>query len=177
MTTHHAALVDRLARFPAALRAAVSVFGEVEIRWKPAPEHWSVLEVVCHLADEEAEDFAIRFHATLAGGDWPPLDFDDIAQRRGYNARDLAAELTRFESLRRANVARLRGLFDGGAVDLKIAHQHPKFGAIPAGDLLFSWGAHDALHLRQIAKRLHNLAQRDAGVCGFSVAYAGDWSA
>jgi hypothetical protein len=39
--------------------------------------------------------------------------------------------------------------------------------------LLASWAAHDALHLRQIARRLHGLAARDAGPYG--VAYAGEW--
>ena len=42
-----------------------------------------------------------------------------------------------------------------------------------AGDLLASWCAHDALHLRQVAKRLHQLTDAQAG--DFEVGYAGDW--
>jgi hypothetical protein len=34
-----------------------------------------------------------------------------------------------------------------------------------------SWAAHDALHLRQIAKRLYELTARDAG--RYSAGYAG----
>jgi hypothetical protein len=30
---------------------------EAQARWKPTPEAWSILEVVCHLGDEEREDF------------------------------------------------------------------------------------------------------------------------
>lgn len=171
----HADLIDRLARFPAALQAAAAIASDPDTRWKPAPEHWSILEIVCHLADEEAEDFAVRLRATFEGAPWPPLDFDNIAQRRGYSTRDLAAELARFESQRAANMKWLRSI--AASADFTTAHQHAKLGPIAAGDLLTSWAAHDALHLRQIAKRLHNLAQRDAQKGGFSITYAGEWTA
>ena len=51
--------------------------------------------------------------------------------------------------------------------------EHPRFGPMIAGDLLAAWCAHDALHLRQLARRLHQLAQRDAA--GGTIRYAGDW--
>jgi hypothetical protein len=40
---------------------------------------------------------------------------------------------------------------------------------------MVSWCAHDALHLRQIAKRTFQMAQRDGG--RFTADYAGDWKA
>jgi hypothetical protein len=169
-------LIERLARFPAALRAAASCFSADETRWKPAPQHWSVLEIVSHVADEEHEDFAPRLRATLEGRAWEPLDFDAVAERRGYNTRDLDTELARFASARADNVRWLRTLIETRP-DFSIAYQHPQLGPIAAGDLLTSWSAHDALHLRQIAKRLHNLASRDAEASGFAVTYAGDWTA
>lgn len=178
MPLEPADLIQRLARFPAALRAAASCFSERETRWKPAPEHWSALEIVSHVADEEHEDFSVRIRATLEGAEWPPLDFDRIAERRGYNERSMETELQRFTSARAANVAWLESLNTRTPrVDWATAHQHPKFGPIAAGDLLTSWSAHDALHLRQIAKRLHNLASREAADQGFSISYAGEWSA
>ena len=171
-------LIKRLSRFPAALRAAASCFSADESRWKPAPQHWSVLEIISHLADEEREDFVLRIRATLESAPWVPLDFDDIAQRRGYNSRSLEAELLNFERARVVNVAWLESLAARvPAVDWSTAHQHPQIGPVAAGDLLTSWSAHDALHLRQIAKRLHNLASRDAEASGFGVKYAGDWTA
>ncbi len=179
MTTELPALIDRLARFPAALRSAASVFSADEARWKPSPTDWSVLEIVCHVADEEEEDFAPRLRATLDAKPWSQLHLEGIAERRGYNTRGLDAEIARFENARADSVRWLRALTapGGPAPDLTIAHNHPKFGPIRAGDLLTSWSAHDALHLRQIAKRLHNLASRDAGQRGFSVRYAGEWTA
>ncbi|MFM9958110.1 MAG: DinB family protein [Phycisphaerales bacterium] len=176
MTLELPAIINRLARSPAALRAAASIFSTGESRWKPTPKDWSVLEIVCHLADEEEEDFAPRLRATLASAPWTPLDLDNVAERRGYNTRDLAAQLERFEQARSANVAWLRSLAAGNPTpDFTIAHQHPKFGPISAGDLLTAWAAHDALHLRQIAKRLHQLACRAAEAAGHSTGYAGAW--
>ncbi|MGA1223894.1 MAG: hypothetical protein ACO31E_04915, partial [Phycisphaerales bacterium] len=60
------ALRDRLARFPAALQALASTASAADARWKPAPEHWSILEACCHLLDEEREDFRVRIESTLA---------------------------------------------------------------------------------------------------------------
>lgn len=170
-------VVNRLRRFPVALRAAVACITPDEARWKPAPQHWSVLEIVCHLADEEREDFAPRLRATLGSTPWAPLDFDDIANRRGYSTRALETELQDFETSRAANVTWLDSLAaESPSVDWTTAHRHPKIGPITAADLLCSWPAHDALHLRQIAKRLHNLAARDAEAEGHNVRYAGEWS-
>ncbi len=167
------ALRDRLARFPAALRAAASVCNAQDARWKPAPEHWSVLEACSHVLDEEREDFRVRVELTLRDPalEWPKLDLAHVAEKRRYNERDLAQVLADFERERAASIAWLDGL--AGDTDWSRAKAHPKFGPLAAGMLLAAWAAHDMLHLRQIARRLHELAARDAGE--YSVKYAGDW--
>jgi hypothetical protein len=38
---------------------------EAQARWKPAPEEWSILEVINYLCDEEREDFCLGL-----GGAW-----------------------------------------------------------------------------------------------------------
>ena len=38
---------------------------EEQARWKPDEESWSILEVVCHLADEEEFDFPARLRIIL----------------------------------------------------------------------------------------------------------------
>lgn len=148
------------------------VLPEADYRWKPAPEHWSILEIACHLLDEEREDFRVRLRSTLEdpARAWPPLELENIAQRRAYNERALNLTLAMFIGERAESVRWLRSVENA---DFARAHPHPKFGPISAGDLLASWAAHDALHLRQIAKRLHGLAARDGAPHG--VGYAGDW--
>lgn len=170
------AIIRRLAAFPEALGAAVGAVTPEEAGWKPASGAWSILEIVCHLVDEERDDFRMRVRLTLEdrAAAWPPIDPEGWARTRGYSARDLGTMTAEFARERAASIAWLRALPGGPAkTDWSVAHAHPKFGPIRAGDLLASWAAHDALHLRQIAKRLFEIAGRDAGAC--STRYAGDW--
>ncbi|MDX2117823.1 MAG: DinB family protein [Planctomycetota bacterium] len=168
------ALIARLAAFPAALRAGVGIVSLEDARFKPAPQHWSILEICCHLLDEEREDFRARVRSTLEdpARPWADLSHDQIAERRGYNQRELAPVLDAFERERAESVAWLASV---AAPRWENTYRHPTFGPLRAGDLMASWAAHDALHLRQIAKRIYNLAERDAP--GFKLAYAGDWTA
>lgn len=172
-TIDASAIIERLERGGAAIVALAGVASVPRARWKPAPEHWSILEVCCHLLDEEREDFRVRLRSTLedAARPWPALDLVGVAEKRKYNERDLTTTLDEFVRERRSSVAWLRSLPE--STDFRTAYQHPRFGPIHAGDLLASWAAHDALHLRQIAKRLHAMAADDAP--GFAIAYAGEW--
>ena len=167
-------LILSLERFGGSLPALLRPLTEEEARWRPAAGGWSVLEIVTHMADEEDEDFRTRLTITLAGdGDpWPPIDPEGWAIKRGYNEGILAEALARFADLRRRSVTWLRELNNP---DWTRSHEHPKLGVIRAGDLLVSWTAHDTLHLRQIAKRLYQMVQRDGG--DYSPEYAGRWRA
>lgn len=168
-------LICRLERFPAALSAAVATASPADLRFKPPSGNWSVLEVVCHLADEEVDDFRarIRFILDRTPGTWSPIEPSAWARDRRYNEQDPASALARFVSERARSIAWLRTL--PLHTDWALAYPHPELGPVRAGDLLASWAAHDALHLRQIAKRFWELASRDAP--GFSTAYAGEWAA
>lgn len=167
-------LVNSLERFGHMLPEVVCGVSDEDARWKPADGAWSILEVVCHLADEEEFDFGLRTRLTLTNPaqPWPPIDPEGWAVERDYNAKNLGDVVRRFTELRRQSVRWLRELKDP---NWKQAYQHPQFGPFPAGDLLAAWTAHDCLHLRQIAKRMYQLVQRDAGE--HSVRYAGEWKA
>lgn len=167
-------LIDRLENFSHSLPALVANLADQDAKWKPADGNWSILEVVRHLLDEEVEDFRARLRCTIEspGQAWPGIDPEGWAVARNYNEASLAHTAARFVAERRISVDWLREL-DASA--WTIAYQHPQFGPIHAGDLLAAWAAHDALHLRQIAKRMYGLAQRDAGE--FTTIYAGEWHA
>lgn len=164
------AMIDRLACFPRVLQTLATGVTDEGLRFKPAPRHWSILEVFCHLADEEERDFRPRIERTLAQASWEPIDPERWAHQHRYNEQSPAEVLARFATLREQSLAWLHGL---GAPDWEAAHRHGILGSIRAGDLMASWVAHDALHLRQIARRLYELAGRDAAP--YSTAYAGDW--
>ena len=166
-------LIGRLAHFGYALPSVVSCFAPADAVWKPDTVTWSVLEVVCHLADEEAEDFPVRVFSSLEdpSKEWPGIDPEGWAISRRYQHSDLESELARFTELRVGNIEKLRAM---QIPDWSSTMKHPSFGDMVASDLLAAWCAHDALHLRQLAKRLHQLADRDAGVHS-TTRYAGTW--
>src|SRR5690606_39946827 len=72
----------------------------------------------------------------------------------------LSSILDDFARERDESVRRLRAL--GPDADWSRTHTPRRPPPLSAGQLLACWAAHDALHLRQIAKRLHQLAARDA---------------
>ena len=67
--------IDRLNQNAVAIQALVTV-DEAQARWRPAPDEWSILEVLSHLVDEEREDFRQRLDYTLhrPGEAWPATD-------------------------------------------------------------------------------------------------------
>lgn len=165
-------IIRRLNENAHVIRAQVASVEDEQARWKPEPSKWSILEVVTHLADEEVEDFRRRVELTLHSPEegWPPIDPEGWAVERGYNEGDLQAALNRFLARRAGSVDWLESLVDA---DWDLAHRHPRFGPIRAGDLLTSWVAHDHIHIRQL-----NRLQREflvTSVSGYSPKYAGAW--
>jgi len=168
-----AALIESLHRFIDVLPPIVRGVSEDDARWRPEQGGWSILEVLTHMADEEVEDFRTRLKSTLEDPSrvWPPIDPEAWSRERRYNENDPGETLTRFIEARRESVAWLRTL---ESPVFENHYTHPVIGEIRAGDLLASWVAHDLLHLRQITKRIYELAMRDAAP--YSGRYAGRWT-
>ena len=143
--------------------------GDGEVRWKPSPERWSMLEVLVHLWDEEKDDFRQRLSLTLQDPSqaWPSIDPEGWVRERRYNERDLAEALAGFRQERAASLAWLRSL---DKPDWDRAYECPGLGALRSGDLMASWTAHDYIHVRQITSlRIEYL---DLGVAPYSTRYA-----
>jgi hypothetical protein len=158
-----------LASTPAAVRALLNGLPDTVARWKPAANKWSLLEVLCHLADEERQDFRLRLRLVLESAEapWPEIDPQAWAGQRGYNGREVSASLIDFERERAESLRWLGGLRH---VRWDVVHHHPKLGALHAGDLLAAWVAHDLLHLRQMINL--RLAGLETGAAPFSTKYA-----
>ncbi len=157
---------------PTAVPALVAGLDPADLRARPAPEAWSMLEIVHHLADEEREDFPRRLRLTLEDPEqpWPPIDPPGWVEARGYNRQDPDAVLKIFLVARRANLDWLRRLEDP-AWDR--THHHPRLGPMTAAGLLHAWCAHDLLHLRQLLQRRWWLREQAAGPGELD--YAGSW--
>ncbi len=126
--------------------------------------------ITAHLLVEERVDFRPRLQRLL---DDPSLEWDPIDPEKdvlGIDTSDVGALVDAFTAERRDSVQWLSTL---EATQLQAVKTHPRFGDMHAGELLGAWIAHDALHLRQYARRLHELAVRDAAP--WNVDYAGEW--
>ena len=165
-------LTRRLAEGAAAIGALVQGLTDDQVRWKPDPDSWSVLEVVCHPLDEERAAFRVRLEITLhrPGEPWPGIDPGGWVTAREYNKQDLAATLAAFVQEREASLAWLRGL---PPPDWAAAYAAPWGGPIRAGDLMAAWVAHDLLHTRQLVELRWALTR--AELEPYSVEYAGKW--
>lgn len=166
------ALVARLHAGNAIVGGLVAGLDAERARWRPAPQKWSILEVVCHLADEERLDFRTRLDLTLhqPGTPWPGIDPVAWVTERDYQSRDLGEALDDFQHERQKSTIWLGSLQDP---DWQASHEHPRLGRMRAGDLLAAWVVHDLLHVRQINALHHARARVDAGE--FSADYAGPW--
>ena len=102
----------RLAEMPALLRRLEPVFPEERARTRPAPDAFSFVEHVWHLADLEAEGFGARIRRLLAeeSPELPDFDGARIAAERDYRSRGSAEGLAAFTEARLRNVASLRAL-------------------------------------------------------------------
>jgi hypothetical protein len=163
---HFVASLDRGMR---SLSVALSGVEADESRWRPSPERWSLVEIACHLLDEECLDFRARVASTLDDPTraWPPIDPERWARERGYRERDLSETLAALRGERLTSLDWLRGL---ETADWTRAYDHPQLGALRAGDLLAAWAAHDLLHLAQIART--RAAWLSAAAAPFSTRYA-----
>jgi hypothetical protein len=153
------------------IRALLAGVEPEAARLKPKAESWSMLEVVCHLYDEEREDFRehLDFILHRQTEEWHAFDTEIWVTERNYNEQDFAEMQAKFFAEREKSFVWLRGL------------QNPdwektfttKYRTISAGEMFACWVAHDNLHLRQLVKlrrlRLENLTRP------YHLDYAGTW--
>jgi hypothetical protein len=164
-------ITNRMAANAKAIEALLGAISDTQARWKPDEDQWSLLEVICHLYDEEREDFRQRIDYTLhkPGEAWPPIDPQGWVISREYRNRDPREMLHAWLDERAKSLEWLATLKDA---NWDVEAQAP-WGVIRAGDLLAAWLAHDHLHIRQM-NELH-YAYHKAHVLPFSVEYAGEW--
>ena len=167
----HTKLIADLDRNGEVFRTMLDGIGESEVKWKPEAGKWSLLEIVCHLHDEEREDFRARVRHALEtpSNELPPIDPEGWVTSRKYAEQDYGASLDRLIEERAHSIKWLRSLVDP---DWKSAYMHPRYGAMSAEFFLANWVAHDILHIRQIIRtRYHYLAAST----GQNLLYAGEW--
>jgi hypothetical protein len=139
-----------LEKTPILLETMLRDLPEDLLRWKPAPERWSIAEVLGHLADIEGV-YADRTRRIVTE-DTPTLEKYDATRTvvTGDYARGSATEiLAYFTRTRRSTVILLRSIpADSGERDAI----HSELGNITLHQMFSEWASHDLGHLRQIAE-------------------------
>jgi hypothetical protein len=144
-----------LARLPMILDGLLSDLDDATWRARPAPNEWSPLEIVCHLRDEEQEDFGARVRVIVDGGtSFVPIDPERWARERNYRADDPRTALTSVKQRRRDNLAFL-ALMDPARLTHVI--DQPRLGKMSGLDLIAAWMTHDRLHIAQLGATLARL--------------------
>jgi hypothetical protein len=141
------------------------------IYWRPGEKKWNLLEIVCHLIDEEVEDFRMRVRTTLLhpGEEPPGIDPEGWVVSRHYADRDYHEMVSLLLEEREDSIQWLRSL---GDAHWDNSFQHRIYGPMKASMFLANWLTHDYLHIRQIL-RLKYLYLMHA--TGEDLRYAGEW--
>lgn len=142
-------LLDAADKSPREIAAAVSGLPEKVLKYKPAPEKWSILEILGHLVDMETL-YAYRMRQIIADKNpvLAPIDQDDWARNLGYMEENPAELVALYGLNRHHNVGLLRRLKVG---DLDKSAMHPELNKqIPLWDYVQKMGVHGPNHLKQI---------------------------
>jgi hypothetical protein len=141
-----------VARQPQLIREAVSALTESDIRRRPEPDTWSVLEYACHVRDVFGASI-IRLYRTRTE-DHPTVDpmLNDLrVARLSYNKRDMAAVLDELDDAAEGladEIARVRQ--DGWG---------RQCSRLPGEDRTAAWLVRQAMH-----EAVHHLRDiRDVG--------------
>jgi hypothetical protein len=141
-----------LARLPPVLSALLDELDPLLWTERPAANEWSAVEIVCHLRDEEAEDFGARIRVVVTGGEqFVPIDPERWARERGYREQSPHAALAAVLERRATSLAFLATV---NPEHLTRVVDQPRLGKMSGLDLLAAWVTHDRLHLAQLASTL-----------------------
>jgi len=144
---------------------------EQEYTWKPQPEKWCMLEVICHLYDEEINDFRMRLKYLFErpGEDPPKYNTIQWVMEHRYMEQDFQERLSQFLDERDQSIHWLRSLSNPPWDNY---FDHPKMGPMSGHLYISNWLAHDYLHMRQIARLKYDYLKETSGQ---DLKYAGNW--
>ncbi len=136
---------------PQQVAAAVSGLPDKVLRYKPAPDKWSILEILAHLADVEIV-YGYRLRQMLADKQptIAPIDQDDWARNLAYTEASPPELVAQYALLRRSNLRLLKRI---QPQDLERGAFHPELNRkMTLADLVERIGTHGPNHLQQIER-------------------------
>jgi DinB superfamily len=146
---------------PGILRGLMTELTEDDARWKPAPERFSIAEVLAHLSHSEVHCYRMRLDRFMTET-CPEFESDDAQMYLDlYRGADPEEAFDNFAYQRETNIEFLRGLPDDAGDRMAL---HREFGEITLAQMLNEWALHDLGHIRQVAELVRaRKYQRGAG--------------
>ena len=142
-----------------------------EYLWRPQPKKWCLIEIVCHLIDEECEDFRTRVKCVLENPlkELPKIDPEGWVLERDYISQNYEQKVTDFINERKKSIIWLNSLENANWGN---EFMHQTRGAMSAKLFLINWLAHDYLHIRQIIRYQYEFLKEQTHI---DLQYAGNW--
>jgi len=141
--------LDLLEATPGLLRGLMAELTEEDVRWKPAPDRFSVGEVLAHLSHSEGHCYRARLDRFVEEEN-PEFEPDDAQDHLDlYGRMDPEDAFDHFEEQRETNIEMLRDMPPGSGDRTAV---HKKVGRITLAQMLNEWAMHDLGHVRQIAE-------------------------
>ncbi len=153
------------------IRALLKHINQEQAQVKPDAASWSILEVICHLYDEEREDFRehLDFILHRQQEEYHVIDPQAWVTQRKYNEQNFEEMCEKFFAERKQSLEWLTELSN---MDLETTYTS-EYGTVSAGEMFASWIAHDNLHIRQLVElrrhRIENITKP------YDIRYAGEW--
>ena len=153
------------------IRALLSGISQEEAQIKSNADAWSILEVLCHLYDEEREDFRehLDFILHRQNEEYHVIDPQGWVKSRKYNEQNFKSMQRKFFNEREKSLIWLKNLKN---TDWNISYKS-QWGTMRAGEMFASWVAHDNLHIRQLVELRRAYIERIT--LPYDIQYAGDW--
>jgi hypothetical protein len=133
------------------LRAIVRDTSLEALRRRPAPDTWSPVEIIAHLADSEiVASWRMRSILAHDGVQIQPFDQDEWVTNLRYAATDPVESVDLFDAARMANLRLLRRV---DPKRLENHGMHAERGREPIAHLIRLYAGHDLNHLAQLEPR------------------------
>ncbi|WP_378176824.1 DinB family protein [Aquimarina sp. SS2-1] len=168
---NHKKIIEELSRNEQIFKQLLQGISKEAYSWKDKPGRWCLLEIVCHLYDEEREDFRKRTKHLLEtpNQEFIPIDPEGWVKDREYIQQEYDIVLNNFLEERRASLNWLYSLGTSGWNNISV---HPDLGKMTAQQFLANWLAHDYLHFKQITNLKLDYLKYTSGE---DFSYAGGW--
>jgi hypothetical protein len=137
---------------PARLKKLLKGVNPAKARKRPAPDKWSIAEIVAHISDTELVG-GYRIRAILGQPGTQIIGFDQDAWVTAlhYDKRDLKKSFAQYCALREANLALLKSLTPE---QWKHAGLHSERGEESVETIARMFAGHDINHIEQIERIL-----------------------